>query len=101
MGNIAEVYPPFRLVAEYADGTRRTFDGLTEQQAKTDMEAAQQAHGGVVWYDGVTDEHYEHGRYHALTPPPVHLPFVRLDLTDYHGDGIPDVPFIDDDHKTE
>ena len=76
-----EVYPPHRLVAEFMDGSRLLFDGLTEQQAMDALEAAQAQHGDITWYDGVTDLHYENGRYHAMTPPP---PAVNLfDLTDY------------------
>lgn len=63
-------YPAYRLVAEFADGQRLTFDGFTAAQAQNRMEAAQAQHGDICWYDGVTDEHYENGRYHALTPPP-------------------------------
>ena len=28
------VYPPYRLVAQFADGARLLFDGLTEAQAR-------------------------------------------------------------------
>lgn len=79
----AQVFPPFRLVAQFADGSRLLFDGLTEQQAMQDMEAAQRAHGDITWYDGVTDQHYENGRYCKLIPP---LPEIALlDLTEYDG----------------
>lgn len=93
-----QVFPPFRLVAEFADGSRRLFDGLTRQQAMDAMMAAQDAHGDIAWYDGVTDEHYTGGVFHKLRPgqDPIHLPFPILDLTDYHGEGIPDVPFEDE-----
>lgn len=67
-----EVYPPYRLVAEFMDGSRLLFDGLTEQQAMDALEAAQAQHGDIYWYDGVTDQHYERGVYYALLPrPPV------------------------------
>ena len=33
MDPTSEVYPPYRLVAEFMDGSRLLFDGLTEQQA--------------------------------------------------------------------
>lgn len=79
--NSIEVFPPFRLVAQFADDQRLYFDGLTEQQAMDRMEAAQALHGDIAWYDGVTDLHYESGKYHALIPPP---PVINLfDLTEY------------------
>lgn len=53
------VYPPYRLVAQFADGARLLFDGLTEAQAQQSMEAAQAQHGDIAWYDGVTNLHYE------------------------------------------
>ena len=33
MDNTQQIFPAFRLVAQFADGQRLTFDGLTEQQA--------------------------------------------------------------------
>ena len=54
MNEVPEVFPAYRLVAEFADGQRLTFDGLTEQQAQDRMEAAQAQHGDICWYDGVT-----------------------------------------------
>ena len=81
MDTTPKVYPAFRLVAQFADGQRLYFDGLTEQQAQQRMEAAQAQHGDITWYDGVTDLDYENGRYHAMTPP---APILNLfDLTDY------------------
>lgn len=94
--NDQEVFPPYRLVAQFSDGSRLLFDGLTKQQAMDAMTAAQEAHGDIAWYDGVTDQHYEKGTYYELTPKPPKLPFIGIDLTDYHGDGIPDAPFADD-----
>ena len=70
MNEVPEVFPAYRLVAEFADGQRLTFDGLTEQQAQDRMEAAQAQHGDICWYDGVTDQHYENGKYYKLTPQP-------------------------------
>lgn len=81
MDKTPEVFPAFRLVAEFADGQRLTFDGLTEQQAQNRMEAAQTQHGDICWYDGVTDQHYERGRYHKLAPQPPEI--TMIDLTDY------------------
>ena len=37
MNEVPEVFPAYRLVAEFADGQRLTFDGLTEQQAQGRM----------------------------------------------------------------
>ena len=80
-----KVFPPYRLVAEYGDGSRLLFDGLTEQQAMDALEAAQAQHGDIVWYDCVTDQHYERGVYHALAPqPPV------IDILDFTELIIPD-----------
>lgn len=77
-----KVFLAYRLVAEFADGQRLTFDGLTEQQAQNRMEAAQIVHGDICWYDGVTDQHYENGRYCALVPPPPTI--TMIDLTEYN-----------------
>ena len=70
MDQNADIFPAYRLVAQFADGQRLTFDGLTEQQAQNRMEAAQALHGDICWYDGVTDQHYENGHFYKLTPPP-------------------------------
>ena len=53
MDNTQQIFPAFRLVAQFADGQRLTFDGLTEQQARQSMEAAQAQHGDITWFDGV------------------------------------------------
>lgn len=68
-GRQEEVFPAFRLTAEYSDGARLLFDGLTYEQARENMEQAQWDHGEIVWWDGVTDEHYENGMYYAAHPP--------------------------------
>lgn len=78
-----QVFPSFRLVAQFADGSRLLFDGLTESQAMRAMEAAQQKHGDITWYDGVTDQHYEKGKYCKLIPPPPEI--AVIDLADYDG----------------
>lgn len=95
--NGPEAFPPFRLVAQFTDGARLTFDGLTWDQAYQAIVRACQEHGDMLWYDGVTDEHYEHGQYYRLVPQPdpIHLPFPILDLTDHHGEDIPSAPFVD------
>ena len=105
------VYPPYRLVAQFADGARLLFDGLTEAQAQQSMEAAQAQHGDIAWYDGVTDLHYENGKYYKLIPPPPEV--TLIDLTEYSGpldeNGLPpsltgnppaDHETGPDDHKT-
>ena len=38
MDTTPTIYPAFRLVAQFADGQRLYFDGLTEQQAQQRME---------------------------------------------------------------
>ena len=79
----AEFFAPWRLVAAFADGSRLTFDGLTEEQAQEAMEAAQKEHGDIGWYDGVTDVNYENGRYYKTIPEP---PCVNVvDFTGYDG----------------
>lgn len=79
--NTHDIFPAFRLVAQFSDGTRHAFDGFTEDQARQHMEAAQAQHGDITWYDGVTDEHYENGMYHKMVPPPPEI--AMIDLTDY------------------
>lgn len=81
--SIMHAYPPHRLVAQFADGARLLFDGLTMQQAMDAMSEAQEQHGDIAWYDGVTDQHYENGTYYQLTPQPSGV--AVIDLTDYHG----------------
>ena len=73
------VYPPYRLVAQFADGARLLFDGLTEAQAQQSMEAAQAQHGDIAWYDGVTDLHYENGKYYIFMEEEVGKYSVVLD----------------------
>lgn len=82
MDQNADIFPAYRLVAQFADGQRLTFDGLTEQQAQNRMEAAQALHGDICWYDGVTDQHYENGHFYKLMPPPPTINMI--DLMDYH-----------------
>ena len=76
------IFPAFRLVAQFADGARLTFDGFTEVQARQRMEAAQTRHGDITWYDGVTDDHYENGMYHKMVPSPTEI--TAIDLTGYN-----------------
>ena len=46
------VYPPYRLVAQFADGARLLFDGLTEAQARErcgdDVMVCRDADGAVL-----------------------------------------------------
>lgn len=75
-----EAFFPFRLVAAFSDGARLLFDGVTEDAAKKSMEDAQAQHGDITWWDGVTDEHYDCGRYFAtMAAPPG---FIIVDLTE-------------------
>ena len=78
----SQVFPAYRLVAEFADGSRHLFDGFTWEQAHDEMEAAQIEHGDITWFDGVTDDHYENGRFYAAIPPPPHLPFPIIEPPD-------------------
>lgn len=81
MAETPEVFFPCRLVAAFADGSRLLFDGLTEAQAKEAMEAAQQRHGDISFWDGVTDLNYENGRHCGTLPPTPEITII--DLTDY------------------
>ena len=65
-----EFFAPWRLVAAFADGSRLLFDGLTEEQARYAMEAAQEEHGDIGYWNRVTDQNYEDGRYYKTVPPP-------------------------------
>lgn len=74
-----KIYPAYCLVAQFADGSRLRFSGITYEQAYTAMNEAQAEHGDIAWYDGVTDEHYENGKFYAAIPPPPQLPFPLID----------------------
>ena len=56
------------MVAAFADGSRLLFDGLTEEQARDAMEAAQEEHGDIGYWNRVTDQNYEDGRYYKTVP---------------------------------
>ena len=53
--NEAQFFAPWRVVAEFADDSRLTFDGFTEEQARAAMEAAQNEHGDIAGWDHETD----------------------------------------------
>lgn len=74
----SQIFLPFRLVAAFSDGSRLLFDGLTEDYAKSAMESAQGQHGDITWYDGVTDQHYENGRYIATLQTPPEITIINL-----------------------
>lgn len=74
-----EVFLPFRLVASFSDGSRILFDGLTEDSAREAMEAAQAQHGDITWWDGVTDTHYDHGRYYYTLPDPPEIAVIEIE----------------------
>lgn len=74
-----QLYPVFCLVAQFADGSRLRFGGFTYEQAYAAMDEAQAQHGDISWYDGVTDERYENGKFYAAIPPPPKLPFPLID----------------------
>lgn len=46
--NQAQVFPAHRLAAEFADGSRLLFDGLTYEQARGAMEGAPGEHGDII-----------------------------------------------------
>lgn len=64
--NEAQFFAPWRIVAEFADDSRLTFDGLTEQQAYNAMISAQNEHGDIGWWDHVTDTNYTNGQYYKM-----------------------------------
>lgn len=74
-------FPLYRLVSAFADGARLTFDGASEAAARERMEAAQGLHGGITWWDGVTDEHYEKGLFFAAVPSDAST-IAIIDLSD-------------------
>lgn len=81
--NEAQFFAPWRVVAEFADDSRLTFDGFTEEQARAAMEAATEEHGDIVWWDHVTDVNYTDGQYYKTLhqPPTVHV----VDFSGYDG----------------
>ena len=81
--NEAQFFAPWRVVAEFADDSRLTFDGFTEEQARAAMEAAQNEHGNIAWWNHVTDVNYSDGQYYQLLPdqPTLHV----VDLAGYDG----------------
>ena len=82
MDNTQQIFPAFRLVAQFADGQRLTFDGLTEQQARQSMEAAQAQHGDITWFDGVTDHALRKRALLTTHPQPPEI--TMIDLTGYN-----------------
>ena len=78
----SQFFAPFRLVAEFSDGSRLLFDGLTEEQARQQVEAAQEQHGDIAWLDRVTDQNYTEGIYYKLLAQPPHISLPIIDLTD-------------------
>ena len=75
-----EFFAPWRLVAAFADGSRLLFDCLTEEQAKAAMEAAQEEHGDISYWNRVTDQNYEDGRYYKTVPQP-----PCINIVDFEG----------------
>lgn len=78
---MTEAFLPYRLVASFADGSRLLFSGITEASARSAMEDAQEDHGDITWYDGVTDDHYENGKFCGLVPPPEEI--TIFDMTSH------------------
>lgn len=73
---------PYRIVAQYADGSRLAFDGFTMEQAKEAAEAAQDEHGDIGYWNTVTDEHYEDGLFYKLIPEPPVLKTSGIETPD-------------------
>lgn len=75
----SQIFPAWRLVAHFSDDQRLYFDGFTEQQARQRMETAQTEHGDIVWFDGVTDLHYENGRHWKSSPQPPTITIIDIE----------------------
>ena len=71
----------WRLVAALRTAPACWFDGLTEEQAREAMEAAQEEHGDIGYWNRVTDQNYEDGRYYKTVPPPPCINIVDYDAT--------------------
>lgn len=82
MDQNADIFPAYRLVAQFADGQRLTFDGLTEQQAQTQAGRPRRRSTGIFAGTTAYRQHYENGHFYKLTPPPPTINMI--DLTDYH-----------------
>ena len=81
--NEMQTFYPWCVVAAFSDGSRLTFGGSTEEQARSAMEAASNEHGEISWWDRVTDTNYVDGQYYQLLPdqPTLHV----VDLAGYDG----------------
>ena len=81
--NEMQTFYPWCVVAAFSDGSRLTFGGSTEEQARSAMEAASNEHGEISWWDHVTDTNYVDGQYYQLLPdlPTLHV----VDLAGYDG----------------
>ena len=75
----SQVFSAWRLVAQFADGQRLYFDGFTEEQARQRMESAIPQHGDIIWFDGVTDLHYEQGRFWKSLPQPPTITIIDIE----------------------
>lgn len=93
-------YARFCFVAQYDDGARLLHYGPTEAAIMDAIAAAVRSHGDVVWYDGVTDQHYTKGRYYLLDDDPG-IYAAQIVLDNYAGpldaNGLP--PELTDDAK--
>lgn len=80
-----EFFAPWRILGVFGDGSRLTFDGLTEGQAYDRMLEAAADHDDLRYWLHVTDQNYEDGQYYKLLnhpePPAVHI----VDFTGYDG----------------
>lgn len=81
--NEMQTFYPWCVVAAFSDGSRLTFGGSAEEQARSSMEAASNEHGEISWWDHVTDTNYVDGQYYQLLPDPPTLHVV--DLAGYDG----------------
>lgn len=77
-----EAFLPYRVVAEYADGSRIAFGGLTMEQAQEAMENAQDEHGDIGYWSTVTDEYYSDGVFYKLIPEPPVLKTSGIETPD-------------------
>lgn len=81
----AEFFAPWRILGVFGDGSRLTFDGLTENQAYDRMAEAAADHDDLCYWLRVTDQNYEDGQYYKLLnhpkPPCVNV----VDFAGYDG----------------
>lgn len=57
-----KILTPWRMYAEYEDGTGFYFPGFTEEDCMCRIANAQDRHGDCTFYTGVSDDNYYDGQ---------------------------------------